>query len=371
MTGHGTFEIFLAAAPGTEDSLRAEACAHGWAQARSIPGGVTFTGGWPDVWRANLELRGPTRVLARFASFKAQHLSQLDKRARQLPWAELLRPCEPFRVEATCTLSKIYHSGAATERVERAVADAMGAAVSDDAEVCIRVRIDHDVCTVSVDTSGELLHKRGHKEAVNKAPMRETLAAMLLRQCGYDGTETVVDPMCGSGTFVIEAAEIAAGLPPGRNRRFAFERLATFEPEAWATIKRARPGRETAVRCYGFDIDPAAIEKATANARRADVDGITEFQTRNVSLLVPPVATPGLVIVNPPYGARLGDRHTLTTLYRTLGRRLTSHFKGWRVGLVTSDAALAKATGLPFRPPGPPIAHGGLRVVLYTTPPLA
>ncbi len=201
----------------------------GFKGARAVPGGVTVKGGWPDVWRANLEIRGAGRVLARIGSFRVLHLAQLDKRARRFAWGDVLRKDVPFRIEASCKSSRIYHSGAAAERIERAIREELGATASPEAEVCIRARIENDLCTLGVDTSGELLHKRGHKEAVNKAPMRETLASLFLRQCGYDGTEPVVDPMCGSGTFIIEAAEIAAGLKPGRSRHFAFEQLANFD----------------------------------------------------------------------------------------------------------------------------------------------
>src|SRR5581483_6296285 len=148
-----------------------------------------------------------------------------------------LRPDAPFRVEAACKASRIYHDGAAAQRIRNAIRDALGATVSDDAEVAIKARIDDDLCTISVDTSGESLHKRGHKAEIAKAPIRENLAAMFLRQCGFDGAIPLLDPMCGSGTFVIEAAEIAAGLKPGRSRHFAFEQLATFDVKAWEKLR--------------------------------------------------------------------------------------------------------------------------------------
>ena len=219
----GDFEIFLVTAPGLESALVAEAREKGFKQPAPILGGVTVTGGWTEVWRANLELRGAVRVLARVAEFRAMHLAQLDKRAHKVPWTQILRPDVPFRVEASCRKSRIYHEGAAAQRIKTAIKDALGAPVSPDAGIAIKARIDDDLCTISVDTSGESLHKRGHKEEVAKAPMRENMAALFLRQCGYRGSEPVVDPMCGSGTFVIEAAEIAIGLKPGRSRRFAFE----------------------------------------------------------------------------------------------------------------------------------------------------
>ena len=204
-------EIYAVTAPGLEALLAEEAREAGFTVTATTPGGVTLTGGWPEVWRANLCLRGATRILARVAEFRALHLAQLDKRARKLPWADWLRPDIPVRVEATCRKSRIYHHRAAAQRVARAITETLGARPGDDG-ITVKLRIEDDLATLSLDTSGPSLHKRGLKQAVNKAPMRETLAALFLRAAGYRGTEPVVDPMCGSGTFVIEAAEIALGL---------------------------------------------------------------------------------------------------------------------------------------------------------------
>ncbi len=368
---HAEFEIFLVAAPGLEAALCAEAHARGFKSAKAVPGGVAFRGGWPAVWRANLEIRGAGRVLARIAEFRALHLAQLDKRARRVAWGSFLRADVPFRVEASCKTSRIYHSGAAAQRVETAICEEFGARLSPEADVCVRVRIEDDLCTIGVDTSGDLLHKRGHKEAVNRAPMRETMASLFLRQCGFDGAEPVVDPMCGSGTFVIEAAEIAAGLKPGRSRSFAFERLATFDAAVWQRMLAdgGNPSNAaaTGVRFYGSDRDAGAIDMSRANAARAGVTGLTEFRQHAISDLVAPEGPPGLVIVNAPYGTRVGDKKKLQPLYAAFGRVLLSGFSGWRVGLITTEAPLAKSTGLPFAKPSAPVAHGGLRVTLFTT----
>lgn len=364
------FEIFLVATPGLEAVLRAEAAALGFANPRQVEGGVTITGRWPDVWRANLELRGATRVLARFASFRAMHLAQLDKRARKAPWAAILRPDVPVAVEASCRKSKIYHAGAAAQRVATAIREELGAPVADKAAVTVMVRIEDDLVTLSVDSSGEPLYKRGHKEAVNRAPMRETMAALFLSQCGYTGNEPVLDPMCGSGTFVIEAAEIAAGLKPGRSRGFAFEQLATFDRTGWEAL-RSGTRREPAVRFYGSDRDAGAIAMSRANAERAGVAGLTEFRQLPVGELERPPGPPGLVIVNPPFGARIGEGASLGPLYRSLGSVLRERFSGWRVGLITTEVGLARATTLPFLPNGAPVLHGGLRVTLYRTDVLA
>lgn len=365
------FEIFLATAPGLEPILRAEALERGFAPAEAVPGGVTLQGGWPEVWRANLELRGAGRVLARIGAFRAMHLAQLDKRARKFPWGETLRPDVPVRVEVTTRASRIYHAGAAQQRIERAIREELGAAVDPEARLVVKVRIEDDLCQISVDTSGESLHRRGYKQAVAKAPMRETLAALFLRACGFAGTEPVLDPMCGSGTFVIEAAEIALGLAPGRARRFAFEDLATFDPDAWSALRAVTgPASGPGLTMRGSDRDQGAVRMSLGNAERAGVASATEFERCPVAELPRPDGPPGLVMVNPPYGARIGAPGPLRGLHASLGAVLRERFGGWRVGLVTSDAGLARATGLPFAPPGPPVAHGGLKVRLYQTGPL-
>ncbi|MXP65445.1 class I SAM-dependent RNA methyltransferase [Roseomonas sp. M0104] len=370
MTNTQDFEIFLATLPGLEAVLHDEVRTKGFKQARPVPGGVVIRGGWPEVWRANLWVRGAGRVLARLDSFRVVHLAQLDARARRIPWGSVLRPDLPFRVEASCAESRIYHSGAAAERIETAIRETLGAPHAPEDGILVRARIEHDLCTISIDTSGEPLHKRGYKEAVNRAPMRETMAALFLRQCGFDGSEPVLDPMCGSGTFVIEAAEIAARLNPGRARRFAFERLATFDAEAWERMRAVKSARAPAARFHGSDRDAGAVAMSRANAERAGVTEFTEFRQATISEVAPPEGPPGLVILNPPYGTRIGDGKQLSPLYRALGQTLLSRFGGWRVGIVTNEPRLAHATGLPFLPPGAPVPHGGLRVTLFRTGPL-
>lgn len=363
------FEIFLVAPPGLEPVLADEARAAGFDVTGTTPGGVILSGDWSDVWRANLTLRGATRVLARIGEFRAFHLAQLDKRARKFDWASVLRADVPVRVEASTKRSKIYHAGAAAQRIERAIHEELGAEIAADAPVQIKARIDDNLVTFSVDTSGESLHKRGHKRFTGKAPMRETLAALFLRAAGYDGTEPVLDPMCGSGTFPIEAAEIAAGLLPGRDRAFAFEKLAGYDAAAFAAMKDV-PFQTPTARFFGHDRDAGAVQGASENAARAGVADWVSFARQPVSELQRPEGAPGLVVVNPPYGGRIGDRKLLFALHGSLGQVLRERFAGWRVAIITNDGGLAKATGLPFLPPGSPISHGGLKVKLYQTAPL-
>lgn len=359
--------LFAACPPGLEDILADEIREAGFAGVAPVPGGVDFTGDWAALWRANLVLRGATRILARLGGFMAFHLAQLDKRARKFPWDEVLRADVPVKVQVTTRRSKIYHAGAAQQRIERALTEGFGLTLSPDAPLTLRARIDDNKVTFSVDTSGESLHKRGHKQAVNKAPMRETLAALLLRKAGYRGAEPVFDPMCGSGTFPIEAAEIAMGLAAGRSRSFAFEHLASFDADAFARMKSDLSSRETALRFAGSDRDTGAVHMAQQNATRAAVDAITSFSHAPITDATPPEGPPGLVIVNPPYGQRVGNRKPLFALYGSFGEVMRTRFSGWRVALVTSDPGLAKATGLTWSDQSAPIPHGGLKIWLWQT----
>ncbi len=363
-------DLFAIAPPGLEHMLLVEIRALNFAGVTAVPGGVAFRGGWPEVWRANLELRGATRILARLGDFMAFHLAQLDKRARKFPWGDVLPQGTVLRVETTTNrASKIYHAGAATQRIETAL-QAAGYAISADALVTLKARIEDNRVTLSLDTSGPSLHKRGHKAAVGKAPMRETLAALFLRRAGFDGREPVLDPMCGSGTFVLEAAEIAAGLQPGRSRSFAFEHFKGFDPESFAAMRRPAGTISGPPRFFGSDRDAGATSMARANADRAGIAPLCQFENHALSEVARPAGPPGLIMVNPPYGARVGNKKLLFALYASLGQIAQERFKGWRVGVVTSEAGLAKATGLPFKQKGAPVPHGGLKVWLFQTEPL-
>ncbi|MEM7498778.1 MAG: class I SAM-dependent RNA methyltransferase [Pseudomonadota bacterium] len=373
------FALFLVCPPGLEPHLAAEAAALGLEDVAASAGGVTATGGWQAVWRANLHLRGAVRVMVRLAAFRALHLAQLDKRLRRLPWRTLIEQGSTIHIEAQCKRSRIYHAGAAAERLARALSEEAGAApVRSRAEATLGLRllIDDDLCAVSLDSSGEPLYRRGHKFAVAKAPMRESMAALFLRAAGFDGVEPVLDPMCGAGTFVLEAAGIAAGQPAGHSRGFAFEALNGHDARAFAAFRAAAahaspPQSDGPPRFIGSDRDAGAVAMASENAARAGLAARTLFLRRAVSEIAPPEGLPpGLVIANPPYGARIGEGAKLGPLHAALGAALRERFRGWRAAIVTTEEGLARATGLPFLPPGPPVPHGGLRVKLWQTEPL-
>jgi len=360
-------EIFLVTSPGLEGLLCLEAIEKGFKKPKADIGGVTVKGSWQEVWRANLVIRGASKVLVRIDAFRVVHLSQLDKRARRVPWADFLPKGISIRVEASSKGSRIYHEKAAAERIAKSIEDGLGATISEDADINIKARILNDTCTISIDTSGELLHKRGHKVAVNKAPMRENLAYLMLRQCGFKGKETVIDPMCGSGTFVIEAAEVAAYQNPGRSREFAFEKLTSFDAEAWQDLRSKQIPKPPSFQFYGYDRDAGAIKMSKDNAARAEVDAYTNFQHQSITELTPPEGTPGLVIINPPYGGRIGNKKALHPLYQSMGKVLKDRFSGWRVGLITSTPELVNQTGLPFTTTSNPISHGGIGIKIYST----
>jgi putative N6-adenine-specific DNA methylase len=259
-------------------------------------------------------------------------------------------------VRVDSVASMLHHTGAIEERV-RDLLNVRGGAT-------VRVRVDHDVCTVSVDTSGEHLHRRGWRLDVAKAPIRETLAAALLLSAGYDGTQPFLDPMCGSGTLAIEAASIAAGRAPGRDRTFAFHTWPTFEPAVWERVHSAALAKEhdPTVQIWAADRDAGAVTSAKANAERAGV--AVAVTAKSIGSLAVPPGGPGLIAFNPPYGERIRGGTDPRDLYDALNRVISERAAGWKVAVVSPDR------GLVNRLPGPPeqvtmTSNGGIPVGLY------
>ena len=360
------FEIFIACVPGLEHELLSEIKKNNFKHTKLVLGGVSLFGDWRDVWRANFYLRGATKVLVRFASFRVTHLAQLDKLSHKLNWENLLQYKKSFRVETVCRKSKIYHSEAATQRISKAISDTIDAKEDPSSRILIKTRILSDICTISLDSSGEGLHKRGYKNATGKAPIRETLAALFLQKMKFDGSQVVYDPMCGSGTIVIEAAQIALGLPAGRNRTFAFMELPSFQKDEYEKLTKIKH-KKVNLKFYGSDRDKVAIQNSIKNSKKANVETICQFETSSISGAIPPTQEPGIVLVNPPYGKRVGNRKNLFALYRSLGQTLSERFVDWQVGIITSDPGLAKATGLKFLDISSIVDNGGIKVQLYKT----
>lgn len=372
-------ELFAACAPGLEPYLERELRALGIASLNAAPGGVTFRGGLSDLYRANLHLRTASRVLVRLGRFHAAEFWQLHKRAARLPWEKYLRPGQPVALRVTCHKSKLYHSDAVAERVAKAIGERMGQpvdwqspAADDDGESAaalaaqrIVIRLDHDECTLSLDSSGELLHRRGYRLATAKAPLRETLAAGVLLASGWVPGQPLLDPFCGSGTLPIEAALLALNIPPGRARDFAFRRWPGYDAALFESL-RVQPEIPAPVPLpiSGSDRDAGAIEAARANAERAGVAASVEFIQRPVSAITPSAAS-GWIVTNPPYGLRVRQNRDLRDLYAAFGNVVRERFRGWRVAFLCPDAALAHHTGLALAGSPLSFAHGGLTVKLW------
>jgi len=319
-------------------------------------GGVAFEGELADLYRANLHLRTASRVLVRLGEFNATAFSELRKKAGRLAWGRYLAPGQPVDLRVTCHKSRLYHSDAVAERVASAIGDCLGRPVplqKQDEEHAgqppqlVVVRLVKDACTISVDASGSLLHRRGYRLAIAKAPLRETLAAAMLLAAGWDAAFPLLDPFCGSGTIAIEAAMLALGLPPGRRRRFAFMDWPGFEPRRWEALLaevRTRPATELPP-ILASDRDAGAIDMARANAERAGVADCIEFACQAVSAIQPPDG-PGWVVTNPPYGLRVSANKDLRNLYAQLGHVLKAHCMGWRVAILCNDPKLLSQTGL-------------------------
>jgi len=306
--------------------------------------------------------------------FYAAAFSELRKKASRLPWETALRPGQPVAVRATCRKSRLYHSDAVAERIAGAIGDRLGKetplvkfneAAPELAQLVV-ARLVNDQVTLSLDTSGALLHRRGYRLETAKAPLRETLAAGILLASGWEPNAPLVDPFCGSGTLPIEAALLARRIAPGKNRRFAFMEWRNYDAGEWRKLLAVAAGQELPAApapILAADRDAGAIEIAQSNARRAGVLADITFACQAVSNLAPPPG-PGWVVCNPPYGVRVSPTRDLRNLYARFGDVLRATCPGWQVGMLCSDAILAGHTHLPFQRELA-LVNGGIGVRLY------
>jgi putative N6-adenine-specific DNA methylase len=357
--------LFAVTAPGLEPLAAAELAELG-VRGEVEAGGVAWRGDAESLYRANLGLRTASRVLVRIAEFRARTFFELERHARRVPWGRYVAAGRAVRVSATCHKSKLYHEGAVAERMlaaaERevgAVAASAGGAEDEEGrdEQLFLVRFLHDRAVVSADASGALLHLRGYRQAVAKAPLRETLAAALLRASGWDASAPLVDPMCGAGTIPIEAALMARRIAPGlagrdrEPRRYAFLEWPDFDEAAWArVVERAReeilPAPASVI--LGSDRDAGAVEAARSNAERAGVEEDVDFEVAPLSALRPPPG-PGWLVTNPPYGVRVGESAPLRDLYAALGRLARRDLPGWTLALLSADRRLEAQVGVEWK----------------------
>ncbi len=332
-----------------------------------------------SVYRLNISLRAASRVLVRLGEFYSAAFSELRKKAGRLEWERYLSPGRPVALRVSCHKSRLYHSDAVAERVMGAIADRMGSPIpaalfdedaSSSLPQLVVVRLLHDQVTVSIDSSGEHLHRRGYRLAAAKAPLRENLAAGVLLASGWDHVSPLLDPFCGSGTIPIEAAMLSADLAPGRLRRFAFMDWPDFDQGLFERVlveSNRAPGKvedqkkEPAI--LGSDRDAGAITMAEANAIRAGIAEAIEFSCQAISAVEPPTA-PGWVVTNPPYGLRVSAQKDLRNLYAQLGKVLRLKCPGWRYAVLCSDERLFNHTG--FHPKTLlSFENGGVQVKLY------
>jgi putative N6-adenine-specific DNA methylase len=356
-------EAFAVTAPGLEPLCAAELRAlH--IRGTVEEGGVAFQGTIEPVARANLWLRTASRVLVRVAEFRATAFFELELHAKRIAWDRFLPAGSTVELRVTCRKSKLYHSDAVAQRFADAITRRIpnvrvaksGTTSEDETEAdaadrqLFVVRFLHDVCTVSADSSGSLLHLRGYRQQVAKAPLRETLAAAILLGSGWAGDVPLADPMCGSGTIPIEAARLARCMAPGRDRGFAFLRWPELDQKKWQRLLDDARSSELPVcpvEIVGADRDAGAIFAAKANAERAGVAADIEFQLQPISAL-PPAEPPGLIATNPPYGVRIGESGPLRNLYAQLGNLARKQRAGWSVALLSADRQLEQQTRLAF-----------------------
>ena len=337
--------------PGLEHLAAGELAALGLATGLDT-GGVTFRAGARELYQANLHSRVASRFLLRVAEFRATAFWELEKRARSVPWSDYLSAGRSVSFRVTAKKSKLYHQEGIAERLGSAVTGAVrSSSVSDGDEAQeFVVRVFRDTVTISVDSSGALLHQRGYRLASAKAPLRENLGAAVILASGWDPGRPFLDPFAGSGTLPIEAAMIARKIPPGWKRTFAFEQWPGFDPKLWNEV-RSRAEEAILPRApasiHGSDRDAGAIESAMANAERAGVAGDIAWQRAAFSQAASADGA-GWIVSNPPYGVRVGEAKLLRDLYAKLGQLAGERYRLWTVALLSAEPRLIDATGLPL-----------------------
>ena len=370
-------EAFAVTAPGLESICAQELAALGRGiRTKPETGGVAWRGSLDSVMRANLWLRTASRVVVRVAEFKARAFYELEISARRIAWERFVTPASTVRFRVTCRKSKLYHSGAVAQRLADAItrrvpgvrteiatsiegdageespaAEKSKAGATTAAGQLFIVRLLHDVCTVSADTSGALLHLRGYRQQLAKAPLRETIAAAMLLGADWPATAPLADPMCGSGTIAIEGARLARRIAPGRDRGFAFQDWPEFDVGAWRSLVDEARGAELArvpAPIMAADRDRGAIDAAMANAERAGVVNDITFAVAPISALESRDRG-GWVVSNPPYGVRVGERDRLRNLYAQLGNVVRAKLPGWTLALLVADRQLEAQIGLDLR----------------------
>jgi putative N6-adenine-specific DNA methylase len=346
---------FAAVPRGAEELAAAELTALGIIDAKPGKGGVAFSTDRAGLYRANLWLRTASRVLVQLANFPCSSPAELYAGVHAIPWQELITPDMTLAVDCSLRDSALTHSGFVALKTKDAVVDrireACGSRPNVDTaspDVRINVHLHKNVCTISLDSSGDSLDRRGYRLERNEAPLRETLAAAVVALSGWDGSIPLADPMCGSGTIPVEAALMAAHIPPGLHRQFGFQRWLDFDTVLWNGICAAAEegiSRLPVGLITGYDLDSRALLLAGRNASKAGLEGQIHFFHAALQEFRPE-GDKGVVILNPPYGKRLGEDDDLRELYCQIGDVMKKYCRGWTGFVLTGNLELAKYIGL-------------------------
>ncbi len=348
---------FATCARRLEPLLAGELRALGAADVAEGRGGVHFAGDRAMLYRANLWLRTAVRVLWPILQAPVTSPDELYAAVQTIDWSRYLTPGHTLAVDCNVRDSNLTHSKYAALRVKDAVCDQFvqrqGRRPSVDVEtpmVGINLHVYRNEAVLSLDSSGESLHKRGYRPILTKAPLNEALAAGLILQTGWRGEVPLVDPLCGSGTLCVEAAWLALRRPPGLTRkRFGFMGWMDYDVELWTSLRdearrQVRSSLDHPV--LGYDVRSDAIRFATGNARAAGIGHLLRFEVRDVRDFRPPPGPPGVLVCNPPYGERLGEEKELKGLYRTIGEVFRERCAGWTLYVFTGNAFLARQVGM-------------------------
>ncbi len=351
------YKTYLVVPPGVDQVAKAEV-EQIFPKIRPIPAsdGLEYECNLETIYKMNLFLRVPNRILVRIAEFESTRFQDLFSKSVRLPWKQFLIKDVSVTIRTTCRKSKLYHSDAVTQRIHQSIEANLAKKVplikGDSEQVfgkqqLIIVRVFRDKVTISIDFSGNPLYMRGYREIVGKAPIRENLAASLLLASNWTPEYPLIDPFCGSGTIPIEAALMAKNQPPGLYRDFAFENWTDFNQSIWQKIRREaiQNFSSTAATIRGSDRDKGAVESATNNAEKASVNHFVGWKNQSISELEPN-EKPGWIITNPPYGVRTSSNKDLRNLYAQFGNILRQEFKGWQIVFLCNNVMLANQTKL-------------------------
>ncbi len=367
-------QIFFAPCPrGLEAVLAGELADLGAGGITAAEGGVGFSGPLPLSYAVNLHSRIASRVLWQVGSGRYRSEEDIYRGVNALDWPQLFDGALTMRVNVSAVRSPLNSLDFITLRIKDAVCDRFRALTGirpnvDTAQPDVRIHafLETERFTLYLDTSGEPLFKRGARQSAGEAPLRENLAAGILKLSGWTPDQPLLDPMCGSGTFLIEALQIAHGIPPGAQRIFAFEKLRGFDEAAWKSIKAAaevRPVPNPAPAIYGSDLYGDALKRARVNLAAAGFPDAVSLKQANMLEISAPAAE-GILVANPPYGVRIGEQDELAALYPQMGDVLKKKFAGWRAYLFTADLRLPKLIGLsPSK--RTPLYNGALECRLY------